>query len=93
MFDLEAGRPALKEPLVGDIEEDRIARAVIVMARVGGEGFRPCLFGVLQRPMFHRPGFGRSECGSRRFSQGEADRGTKEPEKAKGLAREFMEER
>ena len=92
MFDLEAGRPALNELLVGDIEEDLIARAVT--ARVGGrEGFRPCLFGVLQRTMFHRPGFGRSECGSRRFSPGEADRGTKEPEKAKGLAREFMEER
>ena len=93
MFDLEAGRPALKEPLVGDIEEDQIARAVIVMARVGGGGARPWLFGGLQMPMFHRPGFGRSECGSRRLSQGEADRGTKEPEKAKGLAREFMEER
>ena len=90
MFDLEVGRAALSELLVVDIEEDQIAQ--VVAARVGGEEFLPCLFGEQRRDLFmlHRH-FNSSEDGSRWFSPEEAGRGTKEPEKAKELAREFLE--
>ena len=49
MFDLEAGRPALSEQWVAEIEieEDLIAQAVA--ATEGGEEFQPCLFGVQRR--------------------------------------------